>query len=108
MEFSQLSQKDYIKILKFYKLPVHKNKNTRKKTVEKKLAEKLCKCIKKLKRKSDKNESRATGICKNSVINKKGYSSFSFSCKKIPMLRKKKGKTYKLLKRIKTKLTKKK
>ncbi len=108
MEFSQLSQKDYVKILKFYKLPIHKNKNTRKKMAEQKLAEKLCKCIKKVKRKKDKDESRATAICKNSVINNKGYSSFSFSCKKIPMLRKKKGKTYRLLKRIKSKLTKKK
>ena len=43
-----LTKKDYIKILKYYKLSVPKNRKTLKKRAEKVLATKLCRCIKKV------------------------------------------------------------
>lgn len=121
MEFGHLSQRDYKKILKFYKLPIHKNKYTRKKMAESILAEKLCKCIKKvvksrknknpiasrtrrkIKITEKQNEKDAIGICRDSVIAKKGLKSFSFTCKKKQAFRNSKGKTYKLLKKLKPK-----
>lgn len=123
MEFGRLSQKDYKKILKFYKLPIHKNKYTRKKKAETILAEKLCKCIKKvvksrkykipiatqtrrkMKITEKQNEKIAVGICRNSVVTKKNLKSFSFTCKKKPAFRNRKGNTYTLLKRLKPKKT---
>tara|TARA_B100001287_G_C22661030_1_gene520365 strand:- start:914 stop:1216 length:303 start_codon:yes stop_codon:yes gene_type:complete len=98
MEFTQLTKRDYSKILKYYKTDIPKNKKTRKQKAEKILADKLCKCIKKVK-KPKENESRATAICRKSVISRKKLTSFGFTCKKKPTLRNKKGKTYKLLKK---------
>jgi hypothetical protein len=94
----KLNDKDYKKILKFYKLQIPKNKYTMRSIAEDKLAEKLCKCIKKVKRKEDKNEGRATAICRKSVIMNKGYKNFGFTCKKKYSLRNKKNRSFKLLK----------
>jgi hypothetical protein len=96
----KLNDKDYKKILKFYKLQIPKNKYTMRSIAEDKLAEKLCKCIKKVKRKEDKNEGRATAICRKSVIMNKGYKNFGFTCKKKYSLRNKKNRSYKLVKNI--------
>lgn len=96
----KLNDKDYKKILKFYKLYIPKNKYSMRTLAEDKLAEKLCKCIKKVKRKEDKNEGRATAICRKSVIINKGYKNFGFTCKKKYSLRNKKNKSYKLLKNV--------
>lgn len=94
----KLNDKDYKKILKFYKLHIPKNKHSMRTLAENKLAEKLCKCIKKVKRKEDKNEGRATAICRKSVIMNKGYKNFGFTCKKKYSLRNKKNRSYKLIK----------
>lgn len=94
----KLNDKDYKKILKFYKLHIPKNKYSIRTLAEDKLAEKLCKCIKKVKRKEDKNEGRATAICRKSVIMNKGYKNFGFTCKKKYSLRNKKNRSYKLIK----------
>lgn len=114
MKFRYLSQSDYKKILNFYNIPLHKNKRIRKKMAENILAEKLCKCIKKITKQRAKKlpvykntrkkknisltqlEKDSIGICRNSVISKKGLINFSFTCKKKPQLRSKKGKTVKL------------
>lgn len=98
-EYHSLKKKDYEKILRFYRKDLPKNKQTRKRMAENILARKLCKCIKKVRKPSDKNEGRATAICRQSVINKKDLTSFGFTCKKKMILRKKKGKTFLLLKR---------
>ena len=79
-----LTKKDYIKILEFYKIK-YTNKTSFKiiKTkAEKILAEKLCKCIKQVKSKDDDSEGRAIGICKKSILTRKGLQSGKFSCKK--------------------------
>ncbi len=70
---------DYIKILQFYNKPIPNSKRLIQKHAEKILAEKLCRCIKKL---EPINESRSIGICTKTIFNNKGYSRGKFSCKK--------------------------
>lgn len=79
----KLTKEDYIKILNYYKIN-HNNKSysTIKRKAENILADKLCRCIKRVKIPSDIDESRAIGICKSSVLNKKNISAGRFSCKK--------------------------
>ena len=71
----KLKTSDYIEILKYYNQPIPKiNKKGRKiikRKAEKILAEKLCRCIKSVNKYNAKDESRAIGICKNSVIKQK-------------------------------------
>ena len=111
-----LSQKDYRSILKFYNIPASKNKYTRKKMAEKVLADRLCRCIKKVSSQIERKqgvanrtrkrmktikkqiESNATGICRNSVIRRKGLYNFGFTCKIAPRLHKSKTLRVKLLK----------
>lgn len=79
----KLSTDDYIKILDFYKINYSKfNSRTIKRKAEELLANKLCRCIKKVKTKKDIGESRAIGICKSSVLNRKNLTVGRFSCKK--------------------------
>ncbi len=86
---------DYKTILKFYNIDAsNMKKNAIKQKAQDILAEKLCRCIKKveaslknkrqLKNKSLKNkskESRAIAICKNSILTKKNVFSPKFTCK---------------------------
>ena len=85
-----LENKDYLSILSFYNLKTPKTagKIDYKKVeemAERKLADKLCRCIKKV-HKSRKNkkegEARAVAICSNSVIKRKGLKYNGFKCKK--------------------------
>ena len=74
----ELGDNDYIKILEFYKKPIPKSKRLLQLQAEKILAEKLCRCIKKV----DKtNEARSIGICTKSIINQKGFTRGKFNCK---------------------------
>jgi hypothetical protein len=76
-----LSNKDYKKILKFYKLSIPKTRKKIKKKARKILTKKYCSCLKKVKKKL-KTNGREIGICTNSVINKKGIKRGKFTCKK--------------------------
>lgn len=76
---SNLTKKDYTKILKFYKKNIPKSRRILQKEAEKIMATKLCRCIKKL---GVKEESRSIGICTKSVINNKGITREKFKCKK--------------------------
>ena len=69
---SQLNTKDYKNILEFYNKPIPKSQRLLKNQAEGLLADKLCKCIKKI---DTKKESIAIGICTKSVINNKGYKA---------------------------------
>tara|TARA_B110001452_G_C15240429_1_gene429453 strand:- start:5231 stop:5581 length:351 start_codon:yes stop_codon:yes gene_type:complete len=86
-----LTKKDYINILNYYgtifdiTLPI----NILRKMSEKIIAEKLCRCIKKV-NKSNNNESRSIAICNKSVIKNKKLKIYKFSCKKKPQLKLKK------------------
>ena len=113
---SILNQNDYIKILNYYDIPISSKDSS--KTIKNKaetiLAEKLCKCIKKVKKSdgvdsgSDDNdnqsesESKAIAICSNSIFEKKGLERGLFDCKKKPKLINIHGKKYALTKRRRT------
>ena len=75
----ELTNKDYISILKYYKLNIPKSKRLLKIQAEKIMAEKLCKCIKKL---DPENEAKSIGICTKTIFNSKGYTRGQFQCKK--------------------------
>lgn len=82
-----LSINDYVKILEYYKVDTKtygRNKQKLKQMAEDLLATKLCKCIKKVGKTSNKenDETRAIAICKNSVLKKKNLKNFGFTCKK--------------------------
>ena len=92
---SVLNDKDYIKILEYYKKPIPKSKRALKMNAEHILAEKLCRCIKKV---DPVNEGRAIGICTKTIFNTKGYSRGAFKCKKpatVKFRKMKKNMTYK-------------
>ena len=73
-----LVNKDYVSILNYYNINIPKSKQLLKKLAEKIMAEKLCKCIKKL---DPKNEAKSIGICSKTIFNKKGYTRGKFQCK---------------------------
>ena len=79
----KLSKQDYIDILNFYSINFSKNLPIKllKKMTEKIIAQKLCRCIKKVPNEGFA-ESRAIGICNNSVVQKKNLGIYKFSCKK--------------------------
>jgi hypothetical protein len=76
---SKLTNEDYIKILKFYKIPIPTSQTEIKIEAEKILAEKLCRCIKKV---DPVNEPKSIGICTRNIFNKKGLQRGDFTCKK--------------------------
>lgn len=114
-----LNQNDYIKILNYYDITISPKDSS--KTIKHKaetiLAEKLCKCIKKVKKSdsvnasgddddgngndntSSESESKAIAICSNSIFEKKGLERGLFDCKKKPRLINIHGKKYALTKR---------
>jgi hypothetical protein len=111
-----LNQNDYIKILNYYDIAFSPKDSS--KTIKNKaetiLAEKLCKCIKKV-RKSDsvdaasydndnhsESESKAIAICSNSIFEKKGLERGLFDCKRKPKLINIHGKKYALTKKRRT------
>ena len=86
-----LTNKDYVNILKFYKLAVPRSKRLLKIAAEKVLNDKLCKCIKKVDTKNDtknekkndtKNEKKSIAICTKSIFQNKGLRRGKFTCKK--------------------------
>jgi hypothetical protein len=74
-----LKDGDYITILKYYDIDtINSNRTTRKKIARNIIAEKLCRCIKKL---NKTKGSDAISICKNSVLTKKNLTALKFTCK---------------------------
>ncbi len=76
---AELTNKDYVSILKYYKLNVPRSKRLIKINAEKIMAEKLCKCIKKV---DPVNEAKSIGICTKTIFNRKGYTRGQFQCLK--------------------------
>jgi len=74
-----LNKKDYIKILKYYNLPIPKSASNMKKQAEEVLALKLCRCIKKV---SPSNEPRAIGVCTRTIFERKNLMRGAFTCKR--------------------------
>lgn len=102
-----LTNKDYLDIIKFYKIDVSNMKNSEiKKKAENLLANKLCRCIKKV----DpfiKNEQNAIGLCRKSVLLNKNIINYGFRCKGKAKFVPKKGTSKNLAKYKKTKTRKK-
>jgi hypothetical protein len=74
----QLTRADYVSILEFYKINIPNSNRLLKIQAEKIMAEKLCKCIKKL---DPENETKSIGICTKTIFNNKGYTRGNFKCK---------------------------
>ena len=79
---------DYITILKFYKIKnIDKlSKKEIKKYAEDLLANKLCRCIKRVTKSNKLPEPAAIAICKDSVIKRKNLKINRFTCKNKPKL----------------------
>ena len=75
---NKMNSTDYKNILDYYKISIPKSKNVLKELAEKILAEKLCKCIKKI---DYRNEAKSIGICTRNIFNKKGLTRGTFKCK---------------------------
>ena len=76
---NELTNKDFIHILNFYKMKIPKSKRLLRKQAENIMAEKLCRCIKKV---DVHNEAKSIGVCTKTIINNKGYTRGKFTCKK--------------------------
>jgi hypothetical protein len=101
-----LTKSDYEKILNYYNIPFSTSDTSKKikGKAEEILADKLCKCIKKVKEgsnDSNNDEARAIGICNDTVFRRKGIRHGAFTCKKKPKLLRFHGKKYSLVKRSK-------
>jgi len=98
---SKLTINDYKNILIYYKKPIPKTLSKLKSQALNIIANKLCKCIKKVDKNST-NERRAIAICTKNVVNKKGFNRGIFNCTKkaniilTKPLKAKKNKTRKL------------
>ena len=94
-----LTSSDYRKIVSYYgiKIPKHTKSSKIKDMAENILAEKLCRCIKKIK-KNDEDESRSIAICNKSIFKNRGLKHYRFTCKKKPKLHHRNGTKRALLK----------
>jgi hypothetical protein len=103
MNSLSLTKKDYMAILKYYKINTKNKMNYTdiKHKAEQLLASKLCKCIKNVTKKRN-SENRAIAVCRKSVIQNKGLDIFKFTCKKKTSLIPKKNTKIKLKKLSKT------
>lgn len=93
---SILTIEDYKDILNYYNQPIPKSKRLLKINAENILADKLCRCIKKI---DPIDESKSIGICTKTIINSKGFTRGNFKCKNKKFItlskRKKNNKTVK-------------
>jgi peptide deformylase len=78
----RLNKLDYQKILEYYKIivPANISLSELKKKAEDALIKKICNCTKKLK--STFRETKAIGVCANSVLRKKKLIYHRFTCRK--------------------------
>ena len=74
-----ITKKDSIQILTFYKMKIPSSNVLLKQKAKNVLAEKLCRCIKKI---DPVNEAKSIGICTKTIFNRRGYTRGKFSCKK--------------------------
>ena len=95
-----LTNEDYLSILKYYNVNIHEKmkENDIKHRAENILANKLCKCIKKVSKKN-RNENGAIALCRKTVIQRKGLDIFNFACKNKNILISKKNTKIKLIKK---------
>ena len=93
----KLTEKDYKLILKYYNINTENlSKTDIQEQAESILAQKMCRCIKKVdsynSRKNNKlSESNIISICKKSVLSNKNIKNYRFTCKKNQKFIPKKG-----------------
>ena len=89
----KLTKSDYMSILNYYKIKTNNLTALQiKNNAESILANKLCRCIKKIDP-TLKIESNAIAICTDSILKKKHLKSFRFTCKKKVRFLEQQGKT---------------
>ena len=104
----KLSDTDYITIVKHYGFDIPKTKrnkphmNKTRKLAKNILANKLCKCIKKVQKSTRLPEPGAISICNKSIFTQRNLKHYRFTCKKKHQLKNKKGESYGLTKLKKT------
>lgn len=74
---SKITTKDYKSILSYYNRPIPGSTKLLKERAEKILAEKLCRCIKKV---DPINEAKSIGICTKTIFNSRGFTRGAFTC----------------------------
>lgn len=77
---AKLLIKDYKNILDFYNVPIPTSSKQIKEKAESIMADKLCKCIKKVKKGNDRLEKKGIAICTKSIFNNRGYTRGKFRC----------------------------
>jgi hypothetical protein len=75
---SKLTKQDYEKILAYYKKEIPSSFEKLKQEAENILANKLCKCIKKV---DPENEAKSIGICSKTIFTRKGLVRGRFKCR---------------------------
>lgn len=101
-----LKHADYVKILEHYSVEIPKTKEGKidhrktKKQVRQLLANKLCRCIKKVEKGSKRKitEPGSMFICNKSIFTNRNLKHYRFTCKKNKTLKNKKGTNYFLTK----------
>jgi hypothetical protein len=76
---TNLTNKDYKNILKYYNKNISKSSKTNKRNAEKILATKLCRCIKSF---NTSDESKGIRICTSKIFQNRGLKRGKFTCKK--------------------------
>ena len=108
----KLTGKDYKLILKYYNINTENlSKTDIQEQAESILAQKMCRCIKKVDSYNSRNgnklsESNIISICKKSVLSNKNIKNYRFTCKKNQKFIPKKGTTTLLVKTKKITLKK--
>ena len=101
-----LTHKDYLDIIKFYKIDVSNMNNKQiKQKAENILANKLCRCIKKVDPLIT-NEQNAIALCRKTVLFNKNIINYGFRCKGKAKFVPKKGTSKNLAKYKKSKTRK--
>jgi hypothetical protein len=97
----KLTEKDYKLILKYYNINTEKlSKIEIQQQAESILAQKMCRCIKKVNSYNDNklSESNIISICKKSILSNKNIKNYRFTCKKKQKFIPKKGTNIVLIK----------
>ena len=77
---AKLLTKDYKNILDFYNVPIPTSSKQLQEKAESIMADKLCKCIKKVKKGNNRLEKKGIAICTKSIFNNRGYTRGKFKC----------------------------
>jgi hypothetical protein len=86
--------KDSIDILNYYKIKIPSSNERIKEKATNILAQKLCRCIKKI---DPENEAKSIGICTKTIFSRKGYTRGKFTCRKKQIVEfRRRGKTRKI------------